>query len=201
MIRTLRGTLLEKNLDHVVIEASGVGYLVWVPLQSMQALPARGQEVFLSTYLHVREDAWVLYGFVSEEERALFEQCISVSGIGPKLGLALLSGLESSQLISAIQQGDVQRLSKVPGVGKKTSERLVLELRDKMGKEFASKTGAPVSAKPASSAFQGVVSALSNLGYRPADAERAAEKMLADHPDAPLTELLRLALRFLQKDR
>lgn len=199
MITRLRGVLVEKDLDRVVVEVGGVGYLVSIPLQTLQTLPQKGQEVLLYTYLQVREDAFLLYGFASLEEREIFERCISVSGIGPKLALTLLSGFEVPQLIDTLQRGDIGQLSKLPGIGKKTAERLVLELRDKLGPRRLS-SAAQVGGLVSSGGVSGdVVTALCNLGYRPADAEKAASLALKEQPDASIAEILRTALRSLQR--
>ncbi len=198
MITRLQGVLVEKELDHLVIDVGGVGYLVWIPLQMVSMLPQKGQEVVIYTHLHVREDALTLYGFSSSEERQAFERCISVSGIGPKLGLTLLSGFSVDQLADTIRRGDIGQLSKLPGIGKKTAERLILELRDKLGPR---KLNVPGSSAVSFSQTVGsnVVTALCNLGYRPNDAEKATERALKEHPQAAIGEVIRAALQFLQK--
>lgn len=204
MIAQLRGTLVEKALDHVVVDVNGVGYLVSISLQTLQALPQQGAEVTLRTYLQVREDALQLFGFASDDERRAFELCISVSGIGPKLALATLSGLDPAALGEAVRKGDIARLTRVPGVGKKTAERLVVELKDKFERSGRPAAGAAGEGGKAASQLGGVfgdvVRALCNLGYRPADAERATEKALGDNAGAPIELILRQALRALQRD-
>ncbi len=132
MIARLRGTLVEKHPNQAVVEAGGVGYDVTIAVPTYSKLPEVGSEVGLRIYTHVREDALLLYGFLSQDEKTLFEKLISVSGIGPKLAITVLSGLAASDLTTAIRRGEVERLVRVPGVGKKTAERMVLELRDKL---------------------------------------------------------------------
>lgn len=202
MIVRLHGTLLEKNADSIALDVQGVVYGVHISLHTLSTLPAVGQPVQLWTHLHVREDAWSLYGFASPEERGLFLLCTSVSGIGPKLGLSLLSGLEPAPLTEALQMGDLKTLCRIPGIGKKTAERLVLELRDKLprllgtaSKSRKATTTHSLSRGPASD----IATALINLGYRPQDAESAAEQAMQEHPHAALADWLRQALRLLQR--
>jgi Holliday junction DNA helicase RuvA len=215
VIAQLKGVLADKGLDAVVLDVGGVGYLVHVSLHTLQALPPAGQPATLLTYLQVREDALILYGFASDEERRVFELCLGVSGVGPKLALSALSGLGPAGLGDAIAAEDAARLSRVPGIGKKTAERLIMELRDKFkaqktagGRAAAGpqKRGAAGPGGPGGQAgmFADVVGALCNLGYKPADAEAAVAKVLKSLPDgepAPaLEEVLRRALRALQRD-
>src|SRR5262249_55228496 len=132
MIAHLRGTLLEKHPNAVIVEVNGVGYEVTIPVSAFSSLPDRGQPVQLHIHTHVREDALALFGFTSAADKALFEKLITVSGIGPKLAVTTLSGLTASDLVTAIRNGAVDQLVRIPGVGKKTAERMVLELRDKL---------------------------------------------------------------------
>src|SRR6476659_4931879 len=132
MIALLRGVLLEKHPNQAIVEAGGVGYDVTIPVSTFTKLPETGAEVRLKIHTHVREDALALYGFLAQDEKALFEKLISVGGIGPTLGVKVLSGLAAPDLILAIRKGEVDRLVRIPGVGKKTAERIVLELRDKL---------------------------------------------------------------------
>src|SRR5215467_5735021 len=132
MIALLRGVLIEKHPNQAIVEAGGVGYDVTVPISTFTRLPDAGAEVRLRIYTHVREDTLALYGFLTQDEKSLFEKLIGVSGIGPTLAVKILSGLAASDLIHAISRGEVDRLVRVPGVGKKTAERMVLELRDKL---------------------------------------------------------------------
>ena len=190
MIAQLRGVLVEKGLDHVVLDVNGVGYLVAISLQTLQALPAQGQEVQLKTYLQVREDALQLFGFATEDERRAFELCISVSGVGPKLALATLSGLDPAALAATIGAGDVARLTKIPGIGKKTAERLVLELRDKLA------TALPAVKASAGHGNADVLNALLALGYNDREATAALRGL---PPDLPLADAIRQALKALAK--
>lgn len=211
MIAQLQGALVDKGLDSVVVDVGGVGYLVSVSLTTLQALPPAGQSARLYTYLLVREDALNLYGFATLDEKQVFERCLSVSGVGPKLALAALSGLGPQDLADAIVRGEVARLQRIPGIGKKTAERLVMELRDKFHRPIGaagagraeSRSGSVSSSGPA--LFGDVTSALCNLGYKPADADRAVERVTRELAEkgaaAPaLEEVLRLALRALQRD-
>src|SRR5205085_2079832 len=132
MIALLRGVLVEKHPNQAIVEAGGVGYDVTIPVSTFTHLPEAGTEVRLRIHTHVREDALALYGFLTQDEKALFERLISVSGIGPTLAVKVLSGLAAADLLAAIRRGEVDRLVKIPGVGKKTAERMVLELRDKL---------------------------------------------------------------------
>lgn len=204
MIAQLYGTLAEKNADSVVLDVQGVGYHLHISLQTLASLPAVGQTVRLWTHLHIREDAWSLYGFTTAEERELFLRCISVSGVGPKLGLALLSGLEPSHLLQALQTADVAALCRIPGIGKKTAERLVLELQDKLsptkGRGARSSKSTPsFLQKQAQGPVYDIANALVNLGYTAHHAETAAEQALRENPEANLADGLRAALRLLQR--
>lgn len=181
MIAHLRGTILEKHPNQVVVEASGVGYEVQIPVSTYTSLPDTGAPVSLRIHTHVREDTLSLFGFSSADEKLLFERLISVSGIGPKLAIAVLSGLPIAELINAIRAGEVDHLRRIPGVGKKTAERIVLELKDKIGPLAPSKP-AQVSVQPLSALEQDVISALQNLGCSRADAEKAVAQ--ANHGGA-----------------
>lgn len=205
MIARLSGTLIDKTLDGVLLDVGGVGYQVSVSLNTLTALPAVGQKAELFTHLHVREDAMQLFGFATKDERRAFELCIAVSGIGPRLAIGLLSGLDAAGLFAAVAGEDVARLRKVPGIGPKTAERLVLELRDKVPKPEGSsksvaRTTAPAGAMARGGVFADVSGALINLGYRPADAERATDQAILQKPDATIEDVLRAALRALQRD-
>lgn len=202
MIAHLSGTLIEKGLDSAVVSVGGVGFQVGIPVSTLQALPAVGQPVQLYTYLKVSEDALALYGFATAEERQVFTLCLSVSGVGPKLALATLSGLGSA-LPEVIAAGDVARLTRVPGIGKKTAERLVVELKDKFRghkKDGPARGSASSEGSGKGRIFDDVATALQNLGYRAADAERATTKALEQQASAPVEEVLRTALRALQRD-
>ncbi len=196
MIALLQGTLKDKGVDHVVVDVGGVGFRLSVSLQTMAELPPVGQGVQLHTHLVVREDSLTLFGFAHPSERTAFELCLSVQGIGPKLAMSILSTFAPGDLARAIRAGDTARLVKVPGVGKKTAERLALELRDKVdGLGLApSKVGAPLSA---SSRRATAVSALTNLGYRGPESERAVDETILQRPDAATAEIIKEALRRL----
>jgi len=181
MIARLRGTLVEKRPNQAVVEAGGVGYDVTISVTTFSALPSPGSEVLLRVHTHVREDAIQLFGFLSESERILFERLITVSGVGPKLAITALSGLPAGELARAISGGDIQRLVRIPGIGKKTAERIVLELRDKVDLAGESGTGAARQAAALLSANeQDVASALVNLGAQRPAAEAAARKAVTE---------------------
>jgi Holliday junction DNA helicase RuvA len=197
MISHLRGALLEKHPNAVVVDVHGVGYEVTIPVSVYSSLPAQGAEVALHIYTHVREDALVLFGFVTAADKALFEKLISVSGIGPKLAVTALSGLAASDLIAAIRDGAVDQLVKIPGVGKKTAERMVLELRDKLDA-----IGVPARAPAAQSSFNAIeedtISALMNFGSARAAAEAAVTKARAAEGAQDFDALFRRALKLVR---
>ncbi len=192
MIGSLRGTVGEKATDYIIVDVGGVGYRVQVPLSTFYLLGEPGDEVSLRVYTHVRDDALQLYGFIEELEQRIFESLISVAGIGPKLAITILSGMEVDTLVGAIAEENVARLSTIPGVGRKTAERMVLELKDKVMELAPSVvSGGPQGVR------HDVLSALANLGYRPRDADRALEKVEA--PSEQFEELLRQTLRVLAR--
>jgi Holliday junction DNA helicase RuvA len=178
MIAHLRGTLLEKHPNQAIIEAGGVGYDVTIPISTYAALPEPGGEVRLRIHTHVREDLLALFGFLTQEEKFLFERLISIGGIGPKLAITVLSGVAVADLIAAIRGGEVERLVRIPGIGKKTAERIVLELRDKLPASAAGVAATPALGGRAALTplDQDVLSALGNLGCAPAAAEAAVRK-------------------------
>jgi len=178
MIGHLRGTVFEKHPNQVIVEAGGVGYEVQIPISTYTALPDQGAQVTLRIYTHVREDALLLFGFFTSEEKIVFERLITVSGIGPTLAIKVLSGLATADLIGAIRNGSVEQLVRIPGVGKKTAERIVLELKDKLaGVEVAGKTVSAAEAGPMLSPLErDVLSALQNLGCSRGAAEEAVRK-------------------------
>ena len=196
MIAYLRGQLLEKGVDEVVVDVHGVGYRVMVSQTSLAELPEIGAAMQLRVHTHVREDVIALYGFVTAEEEELFHYLTSVSGVGPKLGLNILSGMQPSELALAIANNELARLVKISGVGKKTAERLVVELADKLKKStlLARKLSKITNRAPAS---DDLLSALVNLGYRPGDAERAAAAARERSPGAEMETLVRTALQLL----
>jgi len=176
MIAQLRGVLVEKHPNQAIVEAGGVGYDVTIPISTFTHLPDAGVEVRLRIHTHVREDALALYGFLTAEEKTLFEKLIGVSGIGPTLAVKVLSGLAAPDLIRAIQRGEVDRLVRIPGVGKKTAERMVLELRDKLPAVAAEAGDAAAPPAALSAIDQDVLSALLNLGCARPQAEAAVRK-------------------------
>jgi holliday junction DNA helicase RuvA len=196
VIARLSGTVVERRADAAVVDVSGVGYLVHVSLQSMTRLPPEGARVDLRTYTHVREDALQLFGFASEDEERLFLLLIGVSGVGPRLALNVLSGMPAGELAHALVEGEIGRLTKIAGVGKKTAERLVVELRDKL--KAAAWTPRAQGPQPALAGTGALVSALVNLGYKPAAAERTAEAVRRSlGTAAPVEDQLREALRLI----
>ena len=192
MIALLRGLLIEKHPNQAIVETGGVGYDVTIPVSTFTRLPEVGAEVLLRIHTHVREDALALYGFLTQDEKSLFEKLIGVSGIGPKLAVTILSGLAAPDLTDAIRRGDVAKLVRIPGIGKKTAERMVLELREKMpaasGEEVATPAGA------FSAVDQDVLSALLNLGCARQNAEAAVRKAKTDGAPAEFEPLFRRAL-------
>ena len=196
MIARLSGTLIEKHPNQAIVDVGGVGYDVTIPVSTYSSLPDKGATVQLRIHTHVREDALALYGFLTEDEKALFEKLISVSGIGPTLGVKVLSGLAAADLITAIRKGEVERLVRIPGVGKKTAERIVLELRDKLPAVAGQELEAPAPALTA--VDQDVLSALLNLGCARAAAEAAVRKAKAAGAGSDFEPLFRRALELVR---
>jgi len=200
MIALLRGKLLEKHPNQAIVEAGGVGYDVLIPISTFSALPEAGSEVRLRIHTHVREDAFALFGFLTSEEKSIFEKLISVSGIGPSLAIKVLSGMATSDLVPAIRSGYVEQLVRIPGVGKKTAERIVLELKDKLD-GIGTSTTAGLAEKPAaalSSIEQDVLSALLNLGCNRASADAAVRKAKASGAPAEFEPLFRKSLELVR---
>ncbi|HEV3073125.1 MAG TPA: Holliday junction branch migration protein RuvA [Thermoanaerobaculia bacterium] len=195
MIGYLQGTVLRSSPERVLVDVQGVGYEVQIPLSTFYEIERAGTggAIRLFIHTHLREDGIALFGFWSEREKQLFEQLIGVSGVGPRLARVVLSGMAADDLLAALAAGDLGRLTSIPGIGRKTAERLVLELREKM-RELAAEL--PGRAAPAS---EEVVSALINLGYKPAQAERAVAEARRDRPDAPFQDLLRASLSRLSR--
>jgi len=169
MIAHLRGKLLAKHPNHIIVETGGVGYEVTISIPTFSDLPEAGADVALHIHTHVREDLMALYGFLRPAEKQLFEKLITVSGIGPKLAITILSGMAADDMARAIRGNDIARLTRIPGIGKKTAERMVLELRDKLPDVGT----APVAVPTHSPLEEDVLSALTNLGYQRAVAEKA----------------------------
>lgn len=198
MIALLRGSLVEKNPGRLIVDVGGVGYDVLVPLSTFYVLGEPGAPVSLRIHTHVREEALALYGFATPLEQELFERLISISGVGPKLALAVLSGIEPAELIKAIRLQDVTRLTAIPGIGKKTAERIGLELKDRLPAALQA-PGQPVEhVAPADQLRTDLLSALLNLGYQRAVAERAIEKTVTSQ-DLGFEQALRDVLRGLMK--
>jgi Holliday junction DNA helicase RuvA len=196
VIAHLSGMLVEKHLQRLIVDVGGVGYDVLVPLSTMYAIGDPGARVALRIHTHVREDALQLFGFATALEQQLFEKLISVSGIGPKLGLSVLSGIEPAELLRAIRSGDVARLTRIPGVGKKTAERLVVELKDRLPQADVVSPDMPAAA-PGDDVRDDVLSALVNLGYPRATVEKTVDKVLQAADDRSFEPLLRATLKQL----
>ncbi|MBI2380024.1 MAG: Holliday junction branch migration protein RuvA [Gammaproteobacteria bacterium] len=203
MISQLRGTLKEKLPPEIVLDVAGVGYELLCPMTTFYQLPELGKEVLLHTHLSIREDAHVLFGFAAKADRALFRELIKVNGIGPKLALSILSGMELADFVRRVHEGEVSALTKIPGVGKKTAERLVVEMKDKL-KDWEYFTGRPqlmnLSQPAVASAdepVQEAVAALVALGYKPQDASKAIAKI--EQAGMKSEELIRAALKAMVK--
>lgn len=196
MIAHLRGKLLAKHPNQAIVETGGVGYDVTISVPTFSDLPAIGGEVTLHIHTHVREDLIALYGFLRPAEKRLFEKLITVSGIGPKLAITILSGMAADEMISAIRGNDVARLTRIPGIGKKTAERMVLELRDKLATEGVTES----AVMPARNAVdEDVLSALVNLGYQRPAAERALASVEKNGKDSSFEVTFRQTLAVLSK--
>ncbi len=197
MISAIRGTLISKTGDRVVLETTGgVSYEIAVPLGVLERMPAEGRTVDLRTVLVVREDGWALYGFDQELERTVFQRLLLASGIGPRLALALVSTLGGSRVAAAVRDADLATLCSVPGIGKKTAERVVLELKDRL-RDMAASEPTTVRSVPAEQAVQ----ALTNLGYGPGDADRAVRAVVSQDGAGEPAELIRRALQRLTERR
>jgi len=199
VIAHLRGTIFEKHPNRLVVDVAGVGYDVFVPLSTFYGLGDPGSEIALRIHTHVREDALVLYGFASRLEQDLFERLIGVSGIGPKLALAVLSGIEPSELVRAIERNDVARLTAIPGVGKKTAERLVLELKDRLPRIHAPAAGVDAATAEVPLLRDDLLSALMNLGYHRPLADKAVDAAIKTIAGGTFEQTLKQALKELAK--
>ena len=194
MIAHLRGRLLSKHPNQAVIETAGVGYDVTISIPTFSDLPSLGSEVALHIHTHVREDQIALYGFLRPAEKHLFEKLLTVSGIGPKLAITILSGMPADEMVGAIRNNDIARLTRIPGIGKKTAERMVLELRDKLP------PAAETPAAPTTTAMEeDVLSALTNLGYQRPAAERALAQAAKNGKEESFEALFRNTLAALSK--
>jgi Holliday junction DNA helicase RuvA len=197
MIAQVRGRLIHKEPGSVVVEANGLGYRVFVSLTTFYELPELEQAVILHTHTHVREDALQLFGFCTPLERELFQVLIGVTGIGPKLALNILSGITPEELLLSLDRRDMNRLQAVPGIGRKTAERMVLDLEEKARKIAARVALAPSQPRPTDGLTEDVVSALLNLGYKKPQAEKAVERILRQDPDLTLEKALKETLKIL----
>lgn len=196
MIGRLRGTLLEKQPPQLLLDVNGVGYDVSAPMTTFYELPETGSEIILHTHLAISEHAHVIYGFLQQSDRTLFRTLIKVSGVGPKLALAILSGMSADEFVSCVRNGDSAALTRLPGVGKKTAERLVVEMKDRL-KGWQGVALPPGSAAqqtaPATDAVKDATSALISLGYKPQEASKMVSKVEAG--ELASEEIIRLALR------
>jgi holliday junction DNA helicase RuvA len=197
MIGHLEGRLFRKTPQEVVVDVAGVGYRVAIPVSTFYRLGEEGTSVRLLIHTHVREDALALFGFESQREQALFEHLIDISGIGPKLALTILSGIEPPDLVEAVRSSDIGRLTRIPGVGRKTAERLALELKDKLSAFAGPAAPAAAGAGPSSPAKDDLLSALANLGYSRPEAEKAADRAVREGGPARFEDFLRRALQIL----
>ena len=194
MIAHLRGRLIAKHPNQAIIEVAGVGYDVSITVPTFSDLPSPGAEVALHIHTHVREDVIALYGFLRRDEKQLFEKLLTVSGIGPKLAITILSGMATPDMIDAIRNNDFVRLTKIPGIGRKTAERMCVELRDKL-EGF----GAPQTAASGSTVEEDVTSALTNLGFQRTAAEKAVERAVQSAGRESFDAIFRAALGALSK--
>ncbi len=196
MIARLSGLVVEKGEDTAILDVSGVGYLVHLSAASLLALPPRGERAALRVITHLRQDSLDLFGFATAEEEDVFRALLDVKGVGPRAAQNILSGIEPRDLAQAVAQGDVARLTKVPGVGKKTAERLVVELKEKL--VALARAAGPAAGKGAIGLVEQLAAALVNLGYKPAQAEQVAEAMRDRAEGKGLDELLREALKAMR---
>lgn len=199
MYAYIKGELAEKNTDHIVVEAGGIGYLIYVPVQSIDYLPDEGEQIKVYTYLYIREDAMVLYGFLTKDDLEIFKMLITVSGIGPKGGLGILSTLSADDFRFAILSGDSKTISKAPGIGAKTAQRIIIDLKDKMSLEEAFEKKLDNNADNVQKALNSstkndAVMALSALGYSSAESLKAVSKVDITE-DMDVEDVLKLALK------
>jgi Holliday junction DNA helicase RuvA len=201
MIAQLSGTLTQKAVEHLIVSVGGVGYEVHVPLSTFYSIPEEGQDVELLIYTHVKEDVLKLFGFLTPSEKDLFKKLIGVSGVGPKLALNILSGIESNDLAGAIKNSDIARLNAIPGVGKKTAERLILELKDKIKLDDLTAGKDTTISTPSGGIFDDALSALINLGYKKGDVEKTLDTIVSndDSADWAVEKLLKEALKMMAK--
>jgi holliday junction DNA helicase RuvA len=200
MIAFLRGRVLDKQPNRLIVDVQGVGYDLHVPLSTFYEAGDPGADITLRVHTHVREDALQLYGFLTVLEQQVFERLIGISGIGPRLAISVLSGIDPRDLVSAVQRGDVARLTSIPGIGKKTAERIVLELKDRLKQlDVAAAVGIASVASPADRLRDDLVSALVNLGYHRPQADKSVESVLASDPHLAFDQALRRVLKDLMR--
>ena len=200
MIARLSGKLVLKTTDSLIIDVGGVGYEVNAPLSTFYAVPEEGADISLLIYTHVKEDAIKLFGFLTAMEKKLFIKLISVSGVGPKLAMNILSGMESSQLAIAIKESDTAKMNAIPGVGKKTAERLILELKDKIDSDILTDSVSQTMQQyKKTTIFDDALSALLNLGYRKPDVEKTLDTLIKNDNSLSVEALLKEALKLMAK--
>jgi len=196
VIARLTGTVAERGAAEAVLDVGGVGYLLHLSTATLARVPAAGERVTLRTFTNVRQDAIELFGFATEEEEAVFRALLQVKGVGPRAAQNILSGIEAKELAAAVAQGDVARLTKVPGIGKKTAERLVVELREKLA--VLARAAGPIRAAAGGDALDQLRQALVNLGYKAPQAEGAVDRLRDGADGKPIDDLLRDALKLLR---
>jgi len=199
MIAFLRGRVFDKHPNRIIVDVNGVGYEVHVPLSTYYDVGDAGAEIALRVHMHVREDALQLYGFITPLEQVLFERLIGISGIGPKLAIAVLSGIDSRELVVSVQRADVARLTSIPGIGKKTAERIVLELKDRLRDVSTVDVGGSEQKPTGDQLRDDLVSALENLGYHRPLAEKAVDVVRGREVEAGFEAALKAALRELMR--
>jgi Holliday junction DNA helicase RuvA len=197
MIGFLRGRIFDKQPNRIIVDVQGVGYEVHVPLSTFYDAGEPGADITLRVHTHVREDALQLYGFLTLLEQQVFERLIGISGIGPRLAISVLSGIDPRDLVGAVQRGDVARLTTIPGIGRKTAERIVLELKDRLKQLETGAAANATAAQPGARLRDDLVSALINLGYHRPQAEKSVETALSSDPDLVFDQALRRVLKDL----
>ncbi|HBO84290.1 MAG: Holliday junction DNA helicase RuvA [Deltaproteobacteria bacterium GWC2_42_11] len=198
MIAHIKGKIIHKSVESLIVDVGGIGYEVHIPLSTYYKLPDIHEHVSLNTYTHLKEDAIQLYGFLTHREKEIFQLLISVSGVGPRLARNILSGCDADELTSALSNSDIPKLKSIPGIGGKTAERLIVELKDKVGK-ISIDVHHKIKGDGRDEICRDILSALLNLGYKQQQAEKAVEKVRAENRDAAFDVLLKEALRVLAK--
>jgi holliday junction DNA helicase RuvA len=197
MIAFLRGRVLDKQPNRLIVDVQGVGYAVHVPLSTFYEAGDPGADITLRVHTHVREDALQLYGFLTVLEQQVFERLIGISGIGPRLAISVLSGIDPRELVGAVHRGDVARLTTIPGVGKKTAERIVLELKDRLKQLDSGRAADAMTGAPGDRLREDLISALVNLGYHRPQAEKSVASALSSDPQLAFDQALRRVLQDL----